>query len=113
MRDHSENRILRENFGQDTDPPDSTCAPDSAFLKLARNQASLNGEMAQSIRGVPMTITLSDDLEELIAEEIKSGAYESADEVIRASLRLLKAHVMKKRQEGSGLTLLTFSDGLQ
>ena len=42
-----------------------------------------------------MTITLTNDLEELINEEIKSGAYESADEVIRASLRLLKA-----REEG-------------
>jgi putative addiction module CopG family antidote len=38
-----------------------------------------------------MTITLTNDLEELIDEEIKTGAYESADEVIRASLRLLKA----------------------
>ena len=42
-----------------------------------------------------MTITLTNDLEELINDEIKSGAYESADEVIRASLRLLKA-----REEG-------------
>lgn len=33
-----------------------------------------------------MTITLSHDL-----EQVESGAYESADEVIRASLRLLKA----------------------
>jgi len=32
-----------------------------------------------------MTITLSHDL-----EQVESGAYESADEVIRASLRLLK-----------------------
>lgn len=44
-----------------------------------------------------MTITLTDDLQELINDEIKSGAYESADEVIRASLRLLKA-----REEGLG-----------
>ena len=42
-----------------------------------------------------MTITLTNDLEELINDEIKSGAYESADEVIRASLKLLKA-----REEG-------------
>lgn len=42
-----------------------------------------------------MTITLTNDLEELINDEIKSGAYGSADEVIRASLRLLKA-----REEG-------------
>jgi len=38
-----------------------------------------------------MTITLTNDLEELINEKVKSGAYESADDVIRASLRLLKA----------------------
>lgn len=42
-----------------------------------------------------MTITLADDLEELINEGVKSGAYDSADDVIRASLRLLKA-----REEG-------------
>ena len=42
-----------------------------------------------------MTITLTNDLEELINEKIKSGAYETPDEVIRASLRLLKA-----REEG-------------
>lgn len=42
-----------------------------------------------------MTITLTHDLEELVNEKVKSGAYESADEVIRASLRLLRA-----REEG-------------
>lgn len=38
-----------------------------------------------------MTIKLTDELEELINEKVKSGAYKSADEVIIASLRLLKA----------------------
>lgn len=38
-----------------------------------------------------MTITLTDDLEKLINEKVKSGAYKSADDVIIASLRLLKA----------------------
>jgi antitoxin ParD1/3/4 len=38
-----------------------------------------------------MTITLTDELEELINEKVKSGAYKSADEVVTASLRLLKA----------------------
>jgi antitoxin ParD1/3/4 len=42
-----------------------------------------------------MTITLSHELEELVNEKVRSGAYESADEVIRASLRLLEA-----REEG-------------
>jgi antitoxin ParD1/3/4 len=38
-----------------------------------------------------MTITLTDELEELINEKVKSGAYKSADEVVMESLRLLKA----------------------
>jgi antitoxin ParD1/3/4 len=38
-----------------------------------------------------MTITLTDELEELINEKVRSGEYKSADEVILASLRLLKA----------------------
>jgi putative addiction module CopG family antidote len=36
-----------------------------------------------------MTITLPDEIEEILNEKVKSGAYKSADEVIRASLRLL------------------------
>ena len=40
-----------------------------------------------------MTITLTDELEELINEKVRSGAYKSADEVVTASLRLLKAKV--------------------
>lgn len=38
-----------------------------------------------------MTITLTDELEELINSKVRSGAYKSADEVITESLRLLKA----------------------
>jgi antitoxin ParD1/3/4 len=38
-----------------------------------------------------VTVTLTDELEELINERIKSGAYHSVDEVIGESLRLLKA----------------------
>lgn len=38
-----------------------------------------------------MTITLSTEQEKLINEQVKSGAYNSADEVISESLRLLKA----------------------
>ncbi len=38
-----------------------------------------------------MTITLTDELEELINEKVKSGEYKSADELVIASLRLLKA----------------------
>ena len=38
-----------------------------------------------------MTVTLTDELEELINEKVKSGVYKSADEVVMASLRLLNA----------------------
>lgn len=38
-----------------------------------------------------MTITLTDELEELIKAKVRSGAYKSADEVVMESLRLLKA----------------------
>lgn len=38
-----------------------------------------------------MTITLTDELEELINAKVQSGAYKSADEVVLESLRLLKA----------------------
>ena len=38
-----------------------------------------------------MAITLTDELEELINAKIRSGAYESADEVVKESLRLLEA----------------------
>ncbi len=38
-----------------------------------------------------MTITLTDEMEELISAKVKSGAYKSADEVVMESLRLLKA----------------------
>ncbi len=38
-----------------------------------------------------MTISLTDELEELINAKVRSGEYKSADEVVRESLRLLKA----------------------
>lgn len=38
-----------------------------------------------------MTITLTDEMEELINAKVESGAYKSADEVVMESLRLLKA----------------------
>jgi len=38
-----------------------------------------------------MTLTLTDDLEELINAAIESGAFQTPDEVLRASLRLLEA----------------------
>ncbi len=50
-----------------------------------------------------MTITLTDDLEELINEKVKSGAYKSADEVMIASLRLLEAR--EQGMEGVSIIL--------
>ncbi|MEJ7713068.1 MAG: type II toxin-antitoxin system ParD family antitoxin [Pyrinomonadaceae bacterium] len=38
-----------------------------------------------------MTITVADEIEEMINERIKRGTYQSADEVLAASLRLLEA----------------------
>lgn len=38
-----------------------------------------------------MAITLTDEIEEMINEKVRSGAYKSADEVVMASLRLLRA----------------------
>jgi len=38
-----------------------------------------------------MTITLTDELEELIKAKVRSGKYQSADEVVMESLRLLQA----------------------
>jgi len=38
-----------------------------------------------------MTITLTDELEELINAKVRSGKYQSADEVVMESLRLLQA----------------------
>lgn len=38
-----------------------------------------------------MTITLTPELEEVIRERVKSGAYKSASDVIKTSLRLLRA----------------------
>ncbi len=43
------------------------------------------------------TITLTDEQEAIVSERIKSGAYKSADEVIAASLNLLKEQ--EKRTE--------------
>jgi len=37
-----------------------------------------------------MTITVSAEIEELVNEQVKSGAFRSAEEVILESLRLLK-----------------------
>lgn len=45
------------------------------------------------------TITLTDEQEAIVSERIKSGAYKSANEVIAASLNLLKEQ--EKRTEAT------------
>lgn len=42
-----------------------------------------------------MTVMLSGEIEELVNERVKSGAYRSAEEVILLGLRLLKAQEEK------------------
>jgi antitoxin ParD1/3/4 len=45
-----------------------------------------------------MKISLSPDLERLIAEKVSSGRYRSADEVVREGLELLQEHEDKTRR---------------
>ncbi len=45
-----------------------------------------------------MNVSLAPELEKFITEEIKSGKYSSAEEVIREGLRLLKEH----KENGKG-----------
>ena len=42
-------------------------------------------------RGQHMNISLTAELEQLVAEKVKSGMYQTSSEVIREGLRLLKA----------------------
>ncbi|MFN7946277.1 MAG: type II toxin-antitoxin system ParD family antitoxin [Blastocatellia bacterium] len=42
-----------------------------------------------------MTITLNPEIEEIVNERVRSGAYRSAEEVILTSLRLLQAQEKK------------------
>jgi antitoxin ParD1/3/4 len=48
-----------------------------------------------------MNISLSPELERLIAEKLRSGRYHSADEVIREGLELLQEKEKQARSEGS------------
>ncbi len=47
-----------------------------------------------------MNVTLSGDAEQFVREEVASGRYDSAQEVVRAGLRLLHEHAIleEKRQ---------------
>jgi putative addiction module CopG family antidote len=48
-----------------------------------------------------MNISLSPELERLIAEKVQSGRYHSADEVIRQGLELLQAQETVSQSEGA------------
>ena len=59
-----------------------------------------------------MNVSLTPELEELVAEKVRSGRYNSASEVVREALRLLEEHdqlraihleeLRKKIDEGLG-----------
>jgi antitoxin ParD1/3/4 len=49
-----------------------------------------------------MKISLSPEIERLIAERIKSGRYQSADEVVREGLELLCEREMKPQRAEAG-----------
>lgn len=69
---------------------------DSQCLSVTINTLSLSGETGKIERtiyedGVSfMSITLTTEMEELVNERLSSGAFSSAEEVVLASLRLLK-----------------------
>lgn len=45
-----------------------------------------------------MNVSLTPELEQLVAEKVESGRYTSASEVIREALRLLEEHDQMKQQ---------------
>ncbi len=51
-----------------------------------------------------MKISLSPDVEQLIAEGVKSGRYQSADEAVREGLKLLEEHEKETRRAPSNGT---------
>ena len=55
--------------------------------------------------GLTVKISLSPDLERLIAEKISSGRYRSADEVVREGLELLQQRESEARRQRSNGTL--------
>jgi antitoxin ParD1/3/4 len=50
------------------------------------------------ILGVPMNVSLTPELEQLVAEKVKTGRYTSASEVIREALRLLEEQDLLRQQ---------------
>ncbi len=70
--------------------------------------------------GVPMNVSLTPELEQLVAEKVKTGRYTSASEVIREALRLLEEqdhlrqqHLAEVRQKiDRGLAQLEAGKGI-
>jgi len=55
--------------------------------------------------GPNTSILLSEHFKEFIANEISSGRYSSANEVVRAALRLLETEESKKKQLNKALVI--------
>ena len=54
----------------------------------------------------PMNVSLTPELEELVNEKVRSGLYQTASEVVRDALRLLKQrdHDARRADTRAGLT---------
>lgn len=61
------------------------------------------GTFAKRIMGRNTSILLGDYFEEFISNEVSSGKYNSASEVIRTALRLLEAEETKKKDLNKAL----------
>jgi antitoxin ParD1/3/4 len=75
-------------------------------LTIFANNAILSATALARFPAMPMNISLTPHLEEMIREKIATGSYNSASEVVREALRLLeqadqlRALKMKKLREG-------------
>ena len=70
------------------------------FISIPITGTFIKSEMAKNT-----SVLLGEYFEEFIADEISSGRYNSASEVIRNALRLLKAEERKKKDLNKTLVL--------
>lgn len=61
--------------------------PDAAPLRFP----DLSHKVFHMARRIPLTISLTPQLDEYIAEEVSTGRYGTSSEVVRAALRLLQS----------------------